>query len=172
MKWNKDSLKELEKAPEFVRDMAKKSVESHAKKQGRKSVSLKDVKEVFDEYMGVLETEGVGGKRPTHIAIVVCERTSEACPATACLLSFQGRKVKFKEYDSDARLVGFFSCGGCPGRRISRLLNNLNKSVKIDVVHLGSCMVREEYQPPCPNRESIIKMIQSKGIKVVEGTHH
>ncbi|MBW2652960.1 MAG: PCP reductase family protein, partial [Deltaproteobacteria bacterium] len=56
MKWNKDSLKELEKAPEFVRDMAKKSVESHAKKQGRKSVSLKDVKEVFDEYMGVLET--------------------------------------------------------------------------------------------------------------------
>jgi len=172
MKWTKDSLKELEKAPEFVRDMARKSVESHVKKKGRKSVSLKDVKDVFDEYMSVLDTKGVGKKKPTHIAIVVCERTAEACPSTACLLSFQGRKVKFKTYDGDAKLVGFFSCGGCPGRRISRLLNSLKKTVNVDVVHLGSCMVREDYQPPCPNRESIIEMIQKKGIKVVEGTHH
>jgi predicted metal-binding protein len=40
------------------------------------------------------------------------------------------------------------------------------------VVHLSSCMVRDEYQPLCPHREEIIAIIKKKGIAVVEGTHH
>lgn len=32
--------------------------------------------------------------------------------------------------------------------------------------------MRNAYQPPCPHRESIIEMIQKKGLKVIEGTHH
>jgi len=171
MEWDKEALKELEKAPEFVRDMAKNKVENVVKEKGEEGVSLKDVQEVFEEYMSFLETNK-NSKRSTHIAIVRCERISETCPATACLLSFQGLKVKFKVYGEDAKLVALFTCGSCPGRRISRLLNNLMKTVKVDVVHLGSCMVREEYQPPCPHKDSIIKMIQKKVIKVVEGTHH
>lgn len=170
MKWDKKALKELEKAPEFVRDMAKNKVESTVKDKGKDSVSLKDVQEVFEEYMSFMEADKE--KPSTHIAIVRCERISEACPGTACLLSLQGRKVKFKEYGEDAQLVALFTCGGCPGRRISRLLNNLKKTVKVDVVHLSSCMVRDEYQPPCPHRESIAAMIKKKGLKVVEGTHH
>jgi len=171
MKWEKEALKELEKAPEFVRDMAKGKVESVVKEKGSNSVSLKDVQEVFEEYMSFMETDDKS-KRSTHIAIVRCEHISEACPGTACLLSSQARKVHFKEYGEDVKLVALFTCGGCPGRRISRLLNNLKKTVKVDAVHLSSCMVRDAYQPPCPHKESIITMIQKKGFKVVEGTHH
>ncbi len=170
MQWEKAALTELEKAPEFVRDMAKKKVESAVKEKGKNNVSLKDVQEVFEEYMSFMEN---GKEKPsTHLAIVRCERVAEACPGTACLLSYQGRKVKFKEYGDDVKLVAIFTCGGCPGRRISRLLNNLIKTVKVDVVHLSSCMVKEEYQPPCPHRKAIINMIRKKGLKVVEGTHH
>ena len=170
MKWAKAALKELEKAPEFVRDMARKKVEGVVQEKGKQSVSLKDVQAVFEEYMSFIESDT---KKPsTHVAVVRCERVSEACPGSACLLALQGRKVRFKDYGDDMKLVAVFTCGSCPGRRISRLLNNLMKTVKVDVVHLSSCMVKEDYQPPCPHKEAIIKMIQSKGLTVVEGTHH
>jgi len=170
MKWARAALKELEKAPEFVRDMAKQKVEGAVKEKGKHSVSLKDVQEVFEEYMSFMESDT---KKPaTHLAVVRCERVSEACPGSACLLALQGRKVKFKDYGDNMKLVAVFTCGGCPGRRISRLLNNLMKTVNVDVVHLSSCMVKEDYQPPCPHKAAIIKMIQSKGLNVVEGTHH
>ena len=170
MQWDNDALKELEKAPEFVRDMAKRKVEGEVNKKGKDRVSLDDVQEIFEEYMSYLEPDA---KKPsTNIAIIRCERIAEACPGSACLLSLENRKVHFKGYGEDAQLVAVFTCGGCPGRRISRLLNTLTKTVKVDAVHLSSCMVREEYQPPCPHREEIVTMIRKKGLTVVEGTHH
>ena len=57
MKWDKNALKELEKAPEFVRDMAKNKVESTVKDKGNDTVSLKDVQEVFEEYMSFMEDD-------------------------------------------------------------------------------------------------------------------
>lgn len=51
-------------------------------------------------------------------------------------------------------------------------MNNLLKTVKVDVIHLSSCMVKEAYQPACPHREEIVTMIKNKGLRVVEGTHH
>jgi predicted metal-binding protein len=170
MQWDQDAEKELEKAPEFVRDMARRKVEGEVEKKGKDRVSLQDVRDVFEEYMSYLEPETIQPSR--NIAIIRCERIAETCPGSACLLSLQHRKVRFKEYGDDARLVAVFTCGGCPGRRISRLLNTLVKTVTVDVVHLSSCMVRDEYQPPCPHREDIIAMIRKKGISVVEGTHH
>ena len=170
MIWDKDAEKELEKAPEFVRDMARRKVEAEVERKGKDCVSLEDVREVFEEYMSYMEPDT---KKPsTNIAIVRCERISEACPGSACLLALQRRAVRFKGYGDDARLVAMFTCGGCPGRRISRLLNTLAKTVTVDVVHLSSCMVKDEYQPPCPHREEIISMIRKKGLVVVEGTHH
>ena len=170
MQWDTEALKELEKAPEFVRDMAKRKVEGEVSKKGKDCVSLKDVQEVFEEYMSYLEPDA---KKPfTNISIIRCERIAEACPGSACLLSLENRKVNFKGYREEAQLVAVFTCGGCPGRRISRLLNTLTKTVKVDAVHLSSCMVRDEYQPPCPHREEIVIMVRKKGLTVVEGTHH
>jgi predicted metal-binding protein len=172
MKWDEAALQELEKVPDFVREMAKQKVESVVKDKGKSSVSLKDVQEVFEEYMSFMESADKNSKSATHIALIRCDRISEVCPATACLLALHEKKVHFKEYGDDTKLVAFFTCGGCPGRRISRLLNTLVKTIKVDVVHLSSCMVKDDYQPPCPHRVSIIAMIQKKGIKVVEGSHH
>ena len=78
------------------------------------------------------------------IAIVRCERTQESCPGTSCLTSFQERKHTFKDYGKNAELVGFFSCGGCPGRRIFRLIRNLKEEVGIDIIHVASCILKEE----------------------------
>ncbi|MEK6977977.1 MAG: CGGC domain-containing protein [Candidatus Hydrothermarchaeota archaeon] len=104
------------------------------------------------------------------IAIVRCDIVSEVCPGMGCLKAFQDRKEAFEGY-KDARLVGFFTCGGCSGRRVYRLVNTL-KRYGIDAVHMSSCMLMTEPFTRCPNREEIKRSIEALGIKVVEGTHH
>ncbi len=111
----------------------------------------------------------MAGKK--KIAVVRCEIVSEACPGVACFKAFNSRKVHFQDYGEDVELIGFFTCGGCPGRRVHRLVESLKKH-GLDTVHLSSCMLMEGNYPRCPNLEAIKKTITNKGIKIVEGTHH
>jgi len=112
-------------------------------------------------------TEVKTGKK---IAIVRCERTQESCPGTSCLSSFQERKYTFKEYDENAMLVGFFSCGGCPGRRIFRLIRSIKEETGLDVVHVASCILKEEPFPKCLHKKDIIESMKKMGIEVILGS--
>jgi predicted metal-binding protein len=109
-------------------------------------------------------------EKTTNIAIVRCDIVSETCPGVACFKAFNKRKVHFSEY-GEAEIIGFFTCGGCPGRRVFRLVDSLVKH-DVDVVHLGSCMLMEGGYPKCPHIDEIRQMILKKGVKVIEGTHH
>lgn len=109
--------------------------------------------------------------KSTKIAVVRCDIVSEACPGVGCFKAFNERKSHFETYDEDAQMIAFFTCGGCSGRRVYRLVNALKKH-DMDVVHLSSCMLMEDTYPKCPNQDSIKKTIQAVGIKIVEGTHH
>ncbi|MFQ5975688.1 MAG: CGGC domain-containing protein [Candidatus Hydrothermarchaeales archaeon] len=164
MKWDEDTLEAIKQVPEFVREKAMTKVEDRAKEKGRKNVTIDDVNESyaaqFDKEPGT-----------TNVAVVRCEIVSEVCPGVGCLKVFEKRIELFKEYGDDARLVGFFTCGGCPGRRVFRLANTL-KRYGIDVVHLSSCILMEEPFTRCPHKEEIKKSLEGLDIKVVEGTHH
>ena len=107
------------------------------------------------------------------IAVVRCEIVSEVCPGVACFNAFNRRKAYFKDYGDDTEIIGFFTCGGCSGRRVMRLIDNLKKH-SIDTVHLGSCMLMdgEEGYLKCPHVEMIREGIEKKGVKVIDGTHH
>lgn len=169
MKWTKEALKEIEKVPGFVRGMAKKAVENEVYKDGRDEITVEDIKKARQKYFTFAEEKEA--KPKTKIAVVRCETVSETCPGVACFKAFNARKIHFEPYDENTEIVGFFTCGGCPGRRVSRLVDNLKKH-GLDVVHLSSCMLLEGNYPSCPYHEDIKKTIESKGIKVVEGTHH
>ena len=104
------------------------------------------------------------------VAIVRCDRTQESCPGTSCITSFTDRIHTFKDYDENAILVGFFSCGGCPGRRIFRLIRNLKEEIGVDVVHIASCVLKEEPFPKCLHKKDIIKSIKKMGVDVVLGS--
>ncbi|MHA1359222.1 MAG: CGGC domain-containing protein [Candidatus Helarchaeota archaeon] len=104
------------------------------------------------------------------IAILRCERTQESCPGTSCLISFQDRKYTFKDYGPNTRLVGFFSCGGCPGRRIFRLLQTLKAETNIKKIHIASCILKEIPFPKCTHKKDIIKSIKQLGFEVVLGS--
>lgn len=170
MEWNPDALKELEKVPGHVRSMAKMGIEAAVEKKGKNTVSTGDVNEAALQFRAIM---GKGEKeiKTTKIAVVRCDIVSETCPGVACFKAFNKRKVHFEQYGKDAEIIGFFTCGGCPGRRIFRLVDSLMKH-DVDVIHLSSCMLLEKSYARCPHIEEIKQMITNKGVKIVEGTHH
>ncbi|RQD82623.1 CGGC domain-containing protein [Methanosalsum natronophilum] len=106
----------------------------------------------------------------TKIAVIRCETVSEVCPGTGCFKAFNNRTVQFKDYGQQTEMIGFFTCGGCSGRRVYRLAKKL-KTNGADKVHISSCMLTKKY-PSCPNIDSIKISIEAAGLDVVEGTHH
>ncbi len=166
MEWEPEAEKELEKVPEHVRSMAKMGIETSVEKKGKNIVTLADVKEASEQFRALMEKD-----EKTKIAIVRCDIVSEVCPGVACFKAFNKRKVHFKDYDKDTEIIGFFTCGGCPGRRVHRLVESLVKH-GVDVIHLSSCMLTEKSYPRCPHIDEIRQTIVKKGVKVVEGTHH
>lgn len=169
MRWTDEALKEMEKVPGFVRNMAKKAVEKEVKGQGRDEITADDVRQGRDKHIKF--AEGKQEKGIKRIAIVRCETVSEVCPGVACFKAFNTRHAHFSQYDDKAEIIGYFTCGGCSGRRVSRLVDSLLKH-GLDVVHLSSCMMLDEDYPKCPFVNQIKRSIESKGIKVITGTHH
>ena len=147
--------------------MAKMGVEMSVGKKGKDSVTLADVKEAEEQFRALMKKD----KKTTRIAVVRCDIVSEVCPGVACFNAFNRRKVHFEGYGKDAEIIGFFTCGGCPGRRVFRLVDSLLKH-DVDVIHLSSCMLMEKSYSKCPHIEDIKEMISRKGVKLVEGTHH
>jgi len=169
VKWSEEAKQALEKVPGFVRKMARRAVEQEVRKKGADTVELEDVMAAQAKYLGYIRKDADPAK--TRVAVVRCETVSEVCPGVACLKSFNRRENHFKDYPGEIELVGFFTCGGCPGRRIYRLVDSLMR-YGVDVVHLSSCMLMEEDYPRCPHVKQIKKMLENKGLRVVEGTHH
>ncbi len=167
MEWEPEALKELEKVPSHVRIMAKTGIEMSVEKKGSTIVTLADVREAESQFRALMKKD----EKTTRIAVVRCDIVSEVCPGVACFNAFNKRKVHFSDYGNDAEIIGFFTCGGCPGRRVFRLVDSLLKH-GVDVIHLSSCMLMEKSYSKCPHLEDIKQMITRKGVKVVEGTHH
>ncbi|MEN6351628.1 MAG: CGGC domain-containing protein [Syntrophomonas sp.] len=170
MQWTDEALKEMEKVPSFVRNMAKRAVEKAVKKSGHNEVTIDDVRKGRENYISFAENKP-GDDSKIRIAVVRCETVSEVCPGIACFKAFNNRRQLFAPYGDNVEMIGFFTCGGCSGRRVSRLVDKLMK-YNLDVVHLSSCMMLDEDYPRCPHLEEIKSSIERKGVKVVEGTHH
>lgn len=170
MQWDEEALAEIDKVPGFVRKMAIKAVESDVKKAGKNEVRVEDVRKARERYIKFAEKTDED-KKKTHVAVVRCEVVSEVCPGIACFKAFNSRSQHFSGYGDDTEMIAFFTCGGCSGRRVSRLVDTLMK-FDIDVVHLSSCMLLEGDYPKCPHVHQIKRDIEKKGIRVVEGTHH
>ena len=112
------------------------------------------------------------------IAVVVqCAIALERCSGFNCSWAFHKRKNYFKDY-ADGVMYIPISCGGCPGRRISRLIANLKKGAlkregidKQDIsVHFTGCVVTDNgHYPLCPFKNYMKAILTQKGFKVIEG---
>ncbi|MGC8638038.1 MAG: CGGC domain-containing protein [Athalassotoga sp.] len=103
------------------------------------------------------------------IGIIICDRY-RTCAGGKCFRSLQNREGAFGIYkDKEIELVGYTTCGGCPGGNIEYVPEEMKKN-GATVIHFATGMVVG--YPPCPYINHFKKFIEEKyGMKVVIGTH-
>lgn len=82
------------------------------------------------------------------------------------------RKGSFEAF-GECQIVGFVSCGGCPGKRaVARAKMLVDRGA--EAVALASCIGKgSPIGFPCPNREQMVQAIRAKigDIPLLEYTH-
>ena len=109
-------------------------------------------------------------KETTKIGIIICDRYRD-CAGGKCFRAMKNREGAFSIYDKDEvlEIVGYTSCGGCPGGNIEYTPEEMLKN-GVDVIHLATGLVVG--YPPCHRLDHFKRFIQEKyGIDVVVGTH-
>ncbi len=104
------------------------------------------------------------------IGIIICNRY-HTCAGGKCFRSMQNREGAFSIYskEDELELVGYTTCGGCPGGNIEYSPEEMVKN-GAEVIHLATGMVVG--YPPCNNISHFKKFIEERyKIKVVVGTH-
>lgn len=103
------------------------------------------------------------------IGIIICHRY-RTCAGGKCLKSLKNREGAFEMYkDEDVDLVGFTTCGGCPGGNIEYAPEEMKKNGATHI-HLATGLLVG--YPPCPYLDHFTEFIPEKyGLKVIIGTH-
>lgn len=108
--------------------------------------------------------------KKTKIGIIICDRYRD-CGGGKCMRSLNNREGAFDIYgdDEELELVGYTTCGGCPGGNIEYVPEEMAKN-GAEVIHLATGFLVG--YPPCPYIDHFKSFIPEKfGLKVVLGTH-
>jgi len=106
----------------------------------------------------------------TKIGIIICARY-QSCGGGKCFRALRERAGAFARYSKDEPLeiVGFSSCGGCPGGNVEDVPEEMKKN-GAQVIHLATGLVVG--YPPCPHLRKFKEFIETRyGLPVVVGTH-
>ena len=106
----------------------------------------------------------------TRIGIIICARY-QACGGGKCLRALRERVGGFARYPKDepVELVGYSTCGGCPGGNVESVPEEMKKN-GTQVIHLATGFVVG--YPPCPYLRQFKELLERKhGLQVVVGTH-
>ena len=94
-----------------------------------------------------------------RLGIVICDRY-RACAGGKCFRAMRRREGAFSIYQGRAiELVGYTSCGGCPGGNIEYAPAEMKKN-GAQVIHLATGLIVG--YPPCPRIASFCSFIRTK----------
>ncbi|MFC1909869.1 CGGC domain-containing protein [Chloroflexota bacterium] len=105
----------------------------------------------------------------TRVGIIICNRY-HTCAGGKCLRALYNKEGAFSIYKrKDVELVGFTTCGGCPGGNIEYAPEEMKRN-GAQAVHLATGLIVG--YPPCPRINDFRKFIEQRyGMEVVIGTH-
>lgn len=104
------------------------------------------------------------------VGIIICDRYRN-CAGGKCFRSMRNREGAFDIHNEEEalQLVGYTSCGGCPGGNIEHAPEEMIRN-GAEVIHFATGFVVG--YPPCPYLGDFKKFIEEKHkVKVVVGTH-
>ncbi len=113
------------------------------------------------------------------VGVIRCELVAENCPGSGCFKAMREKKGAFEGVEEDVIVVGFMTCGGCPGKKVAfKVKAMLEKGA--DAIALSSCITKG--YPigkafPCPNADEIRKAVEATvkkvkpDAKIIDWTH-
>lgn len=107
------------------------------------------------------------------LGIIRCMQTEDYCPGTADLKMVQERKGPFAGVE-ELELVGFVSCGGCPGKKAALRAKELVRR-GADTIMLASCIQKgTPIGYPCPFARQLTDSVAKAagdGVRIIEQSH-
>lgn len=108
------------------------------------------------------------------VGLIRCMQTEDVCPGTKDFKYIQEKKGAFEGTEDEVELIGFTSCGGCPGKRaVTRALEMVKRGA--DTIVLCSCMTRgSPIGFICPHAQVIEEAISKKvgeAVRVLDFSH-
>lgn len=108
------------------------------------------------------------------IGLIRCMQTEDMCPGTTDFKVIREKKCAFKGIEEEIEIIGFMTCGGCPGKRaVSRAVEMVRRGA--DTIVLCSCITRgNPIGFPCPNTKEIETALKKKlgeEIRIIDYTH-
>ena len=108
------------------------------------------------------------------VGIIRCMQTEDYCPGTADFRVIREKKGAFEGIDEDIEIIGFTSCGGCPGKKAVLRARELVKR-GADTIVFASCINRGTpigYECPFAKKmQELIKKDLGDGIRYIDYTH-
>lgn len=111
----------------------------------------------------------------TKIGIIRCQEVATVpgdrhCAGWNCFPAMRDPKGEVWEQYDKIELVGFDTCGGCPGRNRYDKITEVGMRLKqkgAEVIHLSTCIAVF-----CPNKERLKKVLEEEtGLPIKEKTH-
>ena len=108
------------------------------------------------------------------LGIIRCMQTEDACPGAADFLAIRERTGAFAGIGEEIELVGFNSCGGCPGKKaVFRAAEMVSRGA--DTIAFASCITKgTPIGYPCPfaarMRERVAAAV-GEGVRILDFTH-
>ena len=106
------------------------------------------------------------------IGIIRCQQTEDMCPGTTDFKCAQAGTFAFESY-APCEVVGFVSCGGCPGKKTVLRVRELVRR-GADAIALASCISKgTPIGYPCPFAQKMKELIarEAPNIRIIEYTH-
>lgn len=107
------------------------------------------------------------------VGIIRCQQTEDMCPGTTGFKVAAAGKLAFEE-TGPVEVIGFVSCGGCPGKRaVARAKMMVDRGA--ETIVLASCITRgNPIGVSCPHKDEMRNAIARKvgeEIGIIDYTH-
>jgi len=107
------------------------------------------------------------------VGIIRCQQTEDMCPGSTDFKVAATGKMAFEEI-GPSEVVGFVSCGGCPGKRaVARAKMMVDRGA--EAIVFASCISRgNPIGVACPHFETMREAIARKvgeSVKIIDYTH-
>lgn len=108
------------------------------------------------------------------LGILRCMQTEDYCPGTADLRAVREKTGAFAGLEEPIELIGFVSCGGCPGKKALLRARELVRR-GADTIAFASCIQKgTPIGYPCPFAKKMKELVQKEGgdaISILDDTH-